>query len=184
MFKLHQIRPEGSDCTAPYDVELNGEYTVEQFVKDVLLNNREWGYIGIDNGSAIFGDPKCEYRYGTLTSRLPDEYLKLRVVAASAHGGWSRMDYILTVEPANTEVFPVTEHYGMYKENIYGDAWFVVCRLPKEEFAKFKTKEAALNECPLQYKAEMSTLFHILKRRIFCERSICISVDVVFPRCC
>lgn len=147
MFKLHQIHPEGSDCTAPYDVILNGEYTVEQFINDVLLNKREWGKIGIYNGQGIFTDPNCEYKYGTLVSRLPNEYLKLRVVSATAHGGWSLMDYILTVEPANTEVFPVTEHYGVYKEDIYGDAWFVVCRLPKEEVAKFKRKEAALNEC-------------------------------------
>ena len=147
MFRLHQIRPEGGDCTAPYDVELNGEYSVEQFIHDVLLNDREWGKIGIYNGQGLITDPNCEYRYGRLISKLPEEYLKLRVVSATAHGGWSLMDYVLTVEPANTDIFPVTEHYGVYKENIYGDAWFVVCRLPDEQVAKFKRKESALNEC-------------------------------------
>lgn len=71
MFRLHQIRPEGSDCTAPYDVELNGEYSVEQFIKDVLLVKREWGYIGIRDGKSIFGSPNCEYNHGTLISQLP-----------------------------------------------------------------------------------------------------------------
>ena len=45
MFKLIQTGPEGSDCTAPYEVALNGEYTVEQFVKDVILDKRECGSI-------------------------------------------------------------------------------------------------------------------------------------------
>ena len=147
MFRLHKIRHEGSDCTAPYDVELNGEYSVEQFIHDVLLNEREWGKIGIYNGQGLITDPNCEYKHGILISELPEEYLKLRVVSATAHGGWSLMDYVLTVEPANTEIFPVTEHYGVYKEDIYGDSWFVVCRLPDEKVAKFKHKEAALNEC-------------------------------------
>lgn len=99
MFKLHQLRPEGGDCTAPYAVDLGGEYTVREFIRDVLLDKREWGYIGIDIGhNSIFGDPCCEYSHGGLKTSLPAEFLTMKVVSAKASGGWSRMDYLLTTE--------------------------------------------------------------------------------------
>lgn len=147
MFRLHMVGNVGGDETAMYEVDLDREYTVDQFVHDVLLNNREWGTICINNGDGMFSNPKCEYKYGELVSKLPIEYLPLRVVSAKAHGGWSLMDYSLTVEPCDSCIVPVTEHYGIYQEDIYGDAWFVVCKLPDEKIAKFKNKSAALNEC-------------------------------------
>lgn len=152
MFKLVQSGPTGGDCTAPYDVLLNGEYTVEQFIHDVLLDEREWGRIGIYDSRSIFGNPSCEYRYGELVSKLPDEYLKLNVTKARASGGWSLMDYILTVEPVCTSIFPVTKHYGIQKE--YGDTWYIVYRLPDEQIAKFKHKESAINECKYQERLD------------------------------
>lgn len=101
MFELRYVGPTGSDCTAPYDVILNGEYTVAEFIKDALLRPREWGYIGIRNNRvryAIFGDPNCAYSDGKLLSNLPDEYLTRKVISATASGGWSRMDFLLTLE--------------------------------------------------------------------------------------
>ena len=154
MFKLVQSGPTGGDGTASYDILLNGEYTVGQFINDVLLDKREWGYIGIHDGCSIFGNPKCEYRYGELISNLPDEYLTLGVTNAKAGGGWSLMNYILTVEPVNTSIFPVTEHYGIQKEDKYGECWFVVHKLPNDPIAKFKRKESALNECKYQERLD------------------------------
>ena len=101
MFKLVQLKPEGSDCTAPYEVQLNGEYTVGEFINDVLKDVREWGYIGINNDRTVFGDPHCEYKYGKLTSPMDEKFLNMRVTSARASGGWSRMDYILSVEIVN-----------------------------------------------------------------------------------
>lgn len=98
MFKLIKNGPEGSDCTALYIVQLDKEYTVREFVKTVLSNDKEWGYIGIHNGESFFGNPKCEYRYGKLLSFLPKELRDKKVKSAEANGGWSYMSYLLVLE--------------------------------------------------------------------------------------
>lgn len=103
MFKLIQSGPTCGDCTAPYNVILDKEYTVEDFIKTILLRSNEWGYIGIFDGKSIFGNPNCEYRYGNLKTHLPNGYLSNKVVRVMASGGWTRMDYILTVEEQENE---------------------------------------------------------------------------------
>lgn len=55
MFTLIQTGPERSDASAPFSVELDKEYTVNEFVNTVLRRGyNEWGYIGIDDGKHIF----------------------------------------------------------------------------------------------------------------------------------
>ena len=104
MFKLKQIRPAGSDCTAPYEVILDKEYTVREFINTVLTNEpREWGSIGIIKRGAVFGDPCCEYRCGELLSHLPDDILDRNIDWACAHGGWSLMNYQLRLKEINNE---------------------------------------------------------------------------------
>lgn len=152
MFKLVQLKPEGSDCTAPYEVQLNGEYTVEQFINDVILDKREWGRIGIDDGKSIFGDPVCEYKWGQIVSTMEEKFLKMRIVSAKASGGWSNMDYLLTVEPVNGEFVEITTHYGIRPEDVFGHTAFVVYRIgdeknPENHIAGFRNKNAAINEC-------------------------------------
>lgn len=98
MFKLERLRPEGSDCTAPYDVILDKEYTVEEFVKAVLSNIREWGEIRIDIGAkSYFANPTYAYKYGELLVPIQDDFLHKKVTSASAHGGWSLMDYFIHI---------------------------------------------------------------------------------------
>lgn len=98
MFRPITAGPVGGDETRPYVVDLDYDYTVEQFIREVLLNNREWGKISIYNKDYIFGYPSYRYEYGTLTSKLPDEYLTRKIKSAKASGGWSLMDYIVTLE--------------------------------------------------------------------------------------
>lgn len=95
---LKQSGPERDDATAPYDVIFKGQMTVRQFI-DYVVNLKEWGYIGIYNPAVdpFFGDPKCEYRYARLIGELPNEIMDCIITKASASGGWSRMDYILTI---------------------------------------------------------------------------------------
>ena len=151
MFKLRQLRPEGGDCTAPYEVDLGGEYTVGDFIRDVLIDDREWGYIGIYNGKDIFGNPNCEYSHGELKTTLPDDFLGMKIVNATASGGWSRMDYLLTVEPVDGVFIQITDHYGIRHENIYGDSIFVVYRVGsinrEKRISGFKNRSAAVHEC-------------------------------------
>lgn len=150
MFKLIRTSPEGSDCTAPYDVELGGKYTVKEFIEDVLKDAREWGHIGIDPGpgvSSVFGDPHCEYSHGVLKSNLPEDILEMSISSARASGGWSRMDYILSIDLPISRFIEITDHYGIrYEYGLYG-----VYRYDQDYLydrtSAFRNKFAAVNEC-------------------------------------
>ena len=100
MFKLSQKTPEGRDCTAAYEVILDKEYTVREFIYIVLTEfPRDWGKIRVDDGS-IFGPVICAYWHGDIEdiSKLDKQYVDRRVISARAHGGWSLMDYYLTLK--------------------------------------------------------------------------------------
>ena len=96
--KLSQNSKVRGDETASYSVELEKLYSVCSLIDEILSREKEWGYIGIECSNEIFGNPKCEYRYGELVSKLPEEYLSKTIVSVKAHGGWSRMDYRLVVK--------------------------------------------------------------------------------------
>lgn len=97
MFRLIQSGPVGADSTAKYEVILDKEYTVRTFIKEVRTRKEEWGYIGIDNGIAVFGAPFCEYSHGKLLSRMQKEVLDKTVISVKADGGYTRMDYLLKI---------------------------------------------------------------------------------------
>ena len=79
-------------------VSLNKECSVGEFIDSVLKRN-EWGYIGIKNHRHIFGSPNCKYRRDKIVNtEFTEEYLYRKVATVSASGGWSRMDYILTLK--------------------------------------------------------------------------------------
>lgn len=97
MIKLTQNTPTGGDCTARYTVTLDKEYTVKEFIDEVLTRN-EWGCVGIYNeGQAWFdsGTPNCEYSRGKLITEMPLEVLERKIESVTASGGWSRMDYVI-----------------------------------------------------------------------------------------
>lgn len=87
------------DCTTRYAVVLDKEYTVSEFIAEVLTM-KEWGRIGIDpissGVSGIFGNPNCEYSGDKLITNLPDEWLDATIVSVKSSGGYTLMDYILT----------------------------------------------------------------------------------------
>lgn len=95
MFGLIQDTPTGSDCTAGYKVQLKNQYTVKEFIEEVLKKHPgEWGDIELKNLGA-----RTKYRYGTLVKQnFADQLLDSRIVKAYAVGGYSNMDYILTIE--------------------------------------------------------------------------------------
>lgn len=112
MIELCKVTEERGDCTAGYAVWLHGDYTVRSFIQDIITNRKvDWGYIGIyvpvkdrKGISDVFpGNPCCEYKWGKLKSTLPEEWMDRKVVAATADGGWSRMDYSLVIEGMEEE---------------------------------------------------------------------------------
>ena len=150
MFELIHSGGPYSDETSSYKVKLNGEYTVKSFIQEVL-SKKEWGYIGIDDGNTIFGNPRIEYHSNVALQDMTEEYLRLKVISVRASGGWSRMDYLITPEVVNGEYVKVTEHYGILPENIYGKTTYNVYRnnnvSPEYVISTFRKEFSAINDC-------------------------------------
>lgn len=92
MFKLNRFTSIGGDETAGYDVILDKEYSVSDFIKTVVDIKSEWGYISIKNNGC------CEYKWGVLLSNLDIKLLDKKIKKVSASGGWSRMDYNIEIQ--------------------------------------------------------------------------------------
>ena len=89
-----QTHATGSDETAPFDIMDYKAKTVGEFIDEVLKERpNEWGYFD------VYGFGRCEYRSGKLLSELSDDKLRYRIKSVKAAGGWSRMDYRITVNP-------------------------------------------------------------------------------------
>ena len=91
---IHKDGPFG-DCTSHYEVTFPKNITVDEFIKLVIQENpKEWGEFGI-----YWNYPLAKYRDGKLfTAVALDEYRNIKVLRVQAHGGWSRMDYIIDPE--------------------------------------------------------------------------------------
>jgi len=101
MLELKQSGPPAGDRTIPYNVILDGEYTVERFIDAVKALDSEWfGSIEFDNGTEI-GSPRNMYGVGgiLLEEGMQEEDLNKRVRKARARGGAieHHMNYFLQV---------------------------------------------------------------------------------------
>jgi len=83
------------DETSSYDGYLNQPLTVREFIDAVFEQHPdEWGRI------RIFDDTYLDYRYDEIEfiSSQFNEYLGKKIKSFTAHGGWTLMDYSLTLE--------------------------------------------------------------------------------------
>lgn len=99
MINLKQRTRTFQDCTAGYEIHLTKQYTVKEFIDEVLTKD-EWGVISISDGTEAWynsGTPLVEYKRGNLLNKMPDEYLDKVIIKATAFGGYSNMDYKLMV---------------------------------------------------------------------------------------
>lgn len=97
-------RVAGSDCTAPYDIKLNRDCTVEEFIETVLKEYKdEWGSFNIVNGA------KSEYKNGVLIDEIPKEILSKNIKVVKGVGGWTCMDYQIWLMPDEDSVTEVTD---------------------------------------------------------------------------
>ena len=97
MFKLTCVGPERSDATAPFEVTLDKEYTVQSFVHAVLVHWPRWfGYIQINNGERKM--PLLEYKYGEILSNAIGKFYSKRIVNVTAEGGYTWMSFLITLE--------------------------------------------------------------------------------------
>lgn len=80
MIELKIASPMHQDCSAEYSVLLDKEYTIKEFVKEVLeKKEKEWGFITIKNHCS------CEYSHGTLISSFPEEYMNKKIFRATCY---------------------------------------------------------------------------------------------------
>lgn len=102
MFTLTQCTPTFGDCTARYRVDLDKEYTLQGFVDAILTNKKdEWGKISIVKSNVPwYFYPYIGYQRGSITgeSNIPEKVFTYKVKSVIANGGWSVMDYIVTLE--------------------------------------------------------------------------------------
>lgn len=93
MIELIRNTETFGDCTAGYEVTLGKQYTVREFIAEVLTR-KEWGKIKIVGN---FENPFCEYKGTAVIVEMPNEFLDKTIIGATAHGGWGSMDYRLRV---------------------------------------------------------------------------------------
>lgn len=88
------------DCTSYYKGKIHNKLTVQNFI-NTELNPYEWGIIQI-NGQII-----CKYdRSRTLfdiNNDLMRRYQEAEIKSIESSGGWSLMNYIITVEEPEIE---------------------------------------------------------------------------------
>lgn len=103
VLKFIQTGGPYGDATSRYVVELNREFTVEEFINEVLKRD-EWGQIRVLNseirGKQPFGALVVEYRGDQIIGRGIGyrQYLDQKVRSVRASGGWSAMDYTINLE--------------------------------------------------------------------------------------
>lgn len=97
-FKLKHVGGPYGDATSNYEIIFEREYTVREFVEEILKNQNEWGYFSIVTKAHPFGIEKSEFRYGKLVSKFSEETLHRKIKSVHANGGWSSMSYYITLK--------------------------------------------------------------------------------------
>lgn len=97
--RLVKIGEEGIDGIAPYKVKRGRAYTAGELIAEILATRPGgWGSITVWCGSM---KERVDYRDGKTDGTIPELLGSMTVTGARASGGWSRMDYDITVsEPA------------------------------------------------------------------------------------
>lgn len=99
------------DETQSFDVTDYKATTVGEFVDEVLSGNGkdEWGYFEfirvkpqkVGNWNIPPEWDRYEYKRGSLLDKIPDTLRNKRIEHVTGDGGWSRMDYDITVVEEN-----------------------------------------------------------------------------------
>lgn len=133
MFRLIQTSDTRGDCTASYDVQLDKEYTVKEFLETVLKQKAdEWGafYLMVRSKKLFWQNPSCEYkngnRIGPAWASILTRYGNRRIVRACSDGGWTRMDYYIWLDEKPKEAAKPREEQKMKNELPTTDSLLVV----------------------------------------------------------
>lgn len=108
MFRLEQRGKERSDCTTSYNVVMEKNYTLREFVDAIMSKTDQFGdfavFVGnlgfLERDSVIHGWYRCGFVRQESLPELTEELARSMVLEAVADGGWGRMDYRVLVEYA------------------------------------------------------------------------------------
>lgn len=133
MFRLIQTSDTRGDCTASYDVQLDKEYTVKEFLETILTQKTdEWGafYLMVRSKKLFWQNPSCEYRNGKKTgttwANILIRYGDRRITKVCSDGGWTRMDYYIWLDEKPKEAAKPREEQKMKNELPTTDSLLVV----------------------------------------------------------
>ena len=88
------------DCMRSFDVILEHEYTVKEFVEEVIKEKpQEWGEVVITTDFKYIYSEKedsCTYKYGEIKENFKGKKTESRtIVEMKASGGWTTMNYYI-----------------------------------------------------------------------------------------
>ena len=106
MKQLHYQRTDGpfGDCTSAYCVYFPEGITVEEFIQLVLAENPDdWGFFtfgGYFSGACLgeYDRTKSDSRFKIKNLDIYNKVKDFHPTRIDAHGGWSRMDYMITTK--------------------------------------------------------------------------------------
>lgn len=101
VFTLKVASDEHGDGSSDYNVTLNGNVTVKEFVEAVLKRTSEWGNVDIRDRDGLEFKPSysVEYKDGEVTEgSYGEEIANVKVIKAKAWGGYSNMNYLIRCE--------------------------------------------------------------------------------------
>lgn len=96
MFTLVETKPEGRDGISWYNILLAKDYTLREFVVEVLKQYKDsWGDINVEkDGQQI---DSYSYSYGKLKTKFKKLPISTKIISAKAYGGYSYMTFILSI---------------------------------------------------------------------------------------
>ena len=91
--------PYGDECCSYTFTTTKEHYTIQELIGAARRNTPEWGYVRVNYAGEKY---ELEYRHGQIISNgiIEDLYDK-EFTEGTAHGGWSRMDYEVTIQDSN-----------------------------------------------------------------------------------
>lgn len=94
--ELTQTKGPFGDETSLYTFTTKKEhYTIMDLIADCRRNTGEWGYIEVTIAGVKY---EAEYRHGQIMSNdIPESLFDVEITGGTAHGGWSRMDYMVEI---------------------------------------------------------------------------------------
>jgi hypothetical protein len=95
-FDLFQIHSEGSDCTAPYRLNIIGTPSVSEVITDIKAG-REHGSIEVYSKGRNAVVSHTAYGNNMSGGKIDHGFDNHIVIGGKSAGGWGRMDYTLFI---------------------------------------------------------------------------------------